>query len=59
MKILEVVSQINGGKVYYYPCNALAHEICSLMKRKTLIQNDIPKLKNLGFEVLIKNEVQK
>lgn len=51
---LQVMSQINGGREYFYPVNEISASFCKILNQKTLtLENldDIEKL--LGFKVSI------
>lgn len=51
MKLLLTRSQVNGGKLYFYPDNELAHNLCRLMRRKTFVPQDLELLEVLGFRL--------
>jgi len=53
---IEVCSQINGGKMYYYPKNEAARVLCNLMQRKCLVFRDFEFLKMLNMEIIVQNE---
>jgi len=43
----EFKTQLNANKKRYYPVNQAAHDICTLIKQKTVTPKDIENLKTL------------
>jgi hypothetical protein len=53
---LELMSQINGGKKYYYPKNEAAKTLCELMQRKCFVERDFPFFMLLNITTVVLNE---
>lgn len=51
---LQVMSQLNGGREYFYPVNEVAASFCKILNQKTLTKENLEDIENLlGFRVSI------
>jgi hypothetical protein len=59
MNNLSITIEVKSiyGKEQIYPVDSLARGFCDLLGQKTLTRADISKIKELGYEIQIKQNV--
>jgi uncharacterized protein YpbB len=49
---IQVMSQLNGGREYFYPVNEVAASFCKILNQKTLTKENLDDIETLlGFKV--------